>query len=142
MSKVCNKCLADKPLSEYHKQANTPDGRRYTCKACVSQYMRGKFTDKHYAQKQRQNSARYKYGIDWPVVVQMFETQGGSCKICSRTLSLEVNGRDRTKAVRIDHCHSTGAVRGLLCDWCNNGLGKFFDSPALLKAAATYLEAQ
>lgn len=39
----------------------------------------------------------------------------------------------------IDHCHETGAFRGLLCSECNFGLGKFKDDPELLLAAVEYL---
>jgi len=40
----------------------------------------------------------------------------------------------------IDHSHSSKTVRGVLCFHCNTGLGHFRDSPALLRAAAAYLE--
>jgi hypothetical protein len=40
----------------------------------------------------------------------------------------------------LDHDHATGKFRGWLCMHCNHGLGKMLDSPALLRAAATYLE--
>lgn len=41
----------------------------------------------------------------------------------------------------VDHCHTSGAVRGILCQNCNQGLGRFKDSPTALRAAAAYLEA-
>mgnify|MGYP001576209901 CR=1 FL=1 len=44
------------------------------------------------------------------------------------------------KTLHIDHNHTTGAVRGLLCTQCNVGVGMLKDSPAVLRAAANYLE--
>lgn len=68
----------------------------------------------------------------------MVEAQNGLCAICRRPES-----RHDRKGVRyllaVDHCHTTGAVRGLLCQECNKGLGAFQDDPDRLRAAAAYL---
>ncbi len=64
---------------------------------------------------------------------EMFEAQGGRCEICKISF-FEV------RRYVIDHCHQTGVVRALLCDSCNTALGKFKDSPALLREAAAYVE--
>lgn len=63
----------------------------------------------------------------------MIVAQGNRCLICG---GASTDGR----ALRIDHNHTTDQVRGLLCNSCNLGLGKFKDDPAILRAAAEYLE--
>lgn len=59
---------------------------------------------------------------------QLCEKSGGCCAICRKT----------TKLV-IDHDHTNGRVRGMLCGPCNIALGGFKDSASLLQAAITYL---
>lgn len=43
------------------------------------------------------------------------------------------------KAIKLDHCHDSGALRGWLCHSCNVGLGFLRDDPALLAKAIAYL---
>jgi hypothetical protein len=59
----------------------------------------------------------------------MLADQGGLCGLCRAA-----------PAVHVDHDHETGAARDLLCFNCNGGLGQFRDDPALLRAAARYVE--
>lgn len=47
----------------------------------------------------------------------------------------------RRKAPNIDHCHTTGNVRGLLCFACNIAVGKFRNSPEIIDAAIAYIGA-
>lgn len=55
------------------------------------------------------------------------------CEICGVGFP-EKRGR------HIDHDHSSGAVRGLLCRACNIGLGNFKDDTAAMTAAIAYLD--
>ena len=64
--------------------------------------------------------------------------QRGLCAICARSNKRRLNAKDIRLAV--DHDHKTTLVRGLLCDFCNAGLGLFKDDPNSLRQAATYLE--
>jgi hypothetical protein len=73
------------------------------------------------------------YGLSLADYARMKEAQGGKCAICG---SSDSRGRGD---LHVDHCHATGSVRGLLCTSCNNGLGRFRDSPELLRAAIEYL---
>lgn len=56
-----------------------------------------------------------------------------ACEICG------VSEEDYGRRLSLDHCHSSGKVRGLLCQPCNLGLGSFRDKPEVLLAAAAYL---
>jgi len=75
---------------------------------------------------------KYNYGITLDDYNCMYKLQLGVCMICNQA---ETNG----KRLAIDHDHSTGKVRGLLCNHCNIGLGKFFDNPQLLQSAINYI---
>ena len=59
----------------------------------------------------------------------LLEQQDGCCAICQKR-----------KTLHIDHCHTTGEVRGLLCIGCNTALGKLGDDLKGLRAAVAYLE--
>ncbi len=65
---------------------------------------------------------------------EMLLKQGGCCAICGTT---KPGGKGRV--FHIDHCHVSGAVRGLLCVHCNHGLGSFNDSVKALEQAIAYL---
>lgn len=81
----------------------------------------------------RENSYLRYYGITIEQYEILLKNQNGGCAICfSPTGS---NG----KRLSVDHNHETGEVRGLLCDDCNTGLGKFKDNPNLLAIAINYL---
>jgi hypothetical protein len=70
------------------------------------------------------------YGLAPGEYDRMVAEQGGLCLVC---------GEAPEKLV-VDHCHTAGDVRGLLCFNCNSGLGMFKDDPARLLGAIAYLE--
>ena len=76
------------------------------------------------------------YGITLEKYNEIFEKQGGKCAICGS----ENSGSKTTKYFFVDHDHSTGKVRGLLCCKCNFGIGQFNDDIELLKNAIKYLK--
>ena len=78
------------------------------------------------------------YGITLDLYRTMFSKQNGRCAICRKSEIQKIRGK--IKALSVDHCHKTGKVRGLLCDSCNNGLGRFKDSLKLLALAMEYLK--
>ena len=61
-----------------------------------------------------------------------------ACEICGTEETVTRSGRVRRPT--IDHDHLTGRIRGGLCSRCNTGIGLLLDNPALLRAAADYLD--
>ena len=66
----------------------------------------------------------------------MAEQQNNRCAICGTD---DPNGKSHRGTWFVDHCHNTGAVRGLLCIRCNSVLGMARDRIEVLEAAITYL---
>ena len=73
------------------------------------------------------------YGITLDDYNKMFADQAGCCAICNTHAS------HLTKPLCVDHCHTTGKVRGLLCGECNLAIGKLKDNVQNLKNAIKYL---
>jgi len=90
--------------------------------------------DRANADKVRAIRRRYVYGIAPEEVDALLRKQNNRCAICARP----PNGR--AKVLVVDHDHATQKVRGLLCDWCNRGLGLFQDDAESLIRAAAYLK--
>ena len=73
-----------------------------------------------------------RYGITWKDYEDMWAAQKGQCKICLSELK-------RDKSTHLDHDHTTGIVRGLLCKPCNTGIGFLRDNEFRLARAIAYL---
>ena len=74
------------------------------------------------------------HGIGLSDYQDILAEQHGRCWICGYS-----DLSDPKMFPIVDHCHTTGRVRGLLCMNCNQGLGKFKDNPDLLIQAIAYL---
>lgn len=85
------------------------------------EFKRSAEMSRHYAKK---------YGLTWDQIQEMVERQNGRCLICQM---------DVVDDPCVDHDHSTGEVRGILCRLCNTGLGMFRDNPTYCEAARVYL---
>lgn len=70
------------------------------------------------------------YGATTEDYHKLVAQQGGACAIC---------GVHPFDLLHVDHCHTTGQIRGLLCLTCNAGIGLLRDNPDLCHAAGVYL---
>ena len=79
-------------------------------------------------------SLRNKYGIEPEDYLAMVARQNGKCAICRRE-----SPRSSSRRLFVDHCHSTGRVRGLLCSPCNSAIGLLREDAKLFYNAVRYL---
>lgn len=82
-------------------------------------------------EKRRATKRKALYGLSVEAYEAMRHAQDGRCAIC-RELPNE-------RGLYVDHCHDSGAVRALLCQKCNAGIGMFGDDPDRMIAAAAYV---
>lgn len=81
---------------------------------------------------------RAKFDLSLDDYEKMLAAQDGVCAICKQPETHKRNGK--VKALAVDHNHSTGEVRGLLCSDCNTAIGKLREDPEILMSAVRYLE--
>lgn len=86
--------------------------------------------DPHYHRNQK---LKKRYGLSPDEYNNILENQLYECAICG------VNQHELKVRFHVDHCHDTGYIRGLLCNNCNQGIGKFKDSLDVIKKAYEYV---
>lgn len=140
--KKCTKCGETKPLTEFHKDRSRPDGLHHSCKECANTYWRERYKEpevqerlkqyqrdlhKAHPERHRGRDLRYRYGITIADYDRMVKNQKYKCRIC----------KEKKKLV-VDHNHTTGRVRGLLCFKCNAAI-HILENPPMLASAQSYL---
>jgi len=80
-----------------------------------------------------------KYGLTPRDYREMLKAQGGTCAICKKTETFRHLG-GRIRRLCVDHSHSTGRVRGLLCNNCNKLIASANDDVVVLAAAIDFLQ--
>lgn len=139
---TCKKCGSSNnsfPLGQNGK------GKYYyrpTCTKCKNSvgvehrkkyYSKMKVTNpERYALIQRRHRLKKKYGLTLEKYAEIFNSQGGVCAICRTPES--------PRNMPVDHNHTTGEIRGILCDHCNKALGYFKDNVETMKTAIAYIQ--
>lgn len=147
-------------LDNFYKCVSRKDGLQGKCKKCTAIYkqewvknnpekmreQRNRWIEKNpEAEKQRRKIANIRragatnkiynlkrYGITVEEYNALILKQNNQCAICKKRLT-------RGRGTNVDHDHSTGKVRGLLCLHCNTGMGNLMDSEDILYSAIEYL---
>ena len=86
-----------------------------------------------HALKQRNRALRHRYGLSQQEYQDMFKEQCGVCYLCKKPQS-------GNKPLFVDHCHTTGKTRKLLCARCNTFIGYIETTPHLLDDLKAYID--
>ena len=169
MTKRCSHCKTDLDISAFYRSRQNQDGLSSWCKKCSSKMAHSyrvkdpahtkererrwrvknvekcrassrKYSSQNHIRARRQERFRFDaktLGLDTGYVRQFYDetlkAQHGCCAICGRhadTLDCRLV---------LDHNHTTGKLRGLLCRSCNVGIGNLRDSADLCEKAMDYL---
>lgn len=145
--KTCTKCEVEKSVESFypHKIHGLRNDCIVCCKSAVKNYrqtnpIKARNSWRAANNRRYQNAPelfksqdlKRKYGITLADYQKLEQVQNFVCAICFKP-----KGK---RALAVDHNHTTGKVRGLLCSPCNTGLGQFCDNKALLERASEYLK--
>lgn len=137
----CGKKAYGKSLCSKHWQRlrakgtlEDPPSPKIGCKIlkCTSNHFAKDMCEKHYM---RQNWLIKAYGITMDDLLEKIKVQDNRCSICKNEFDLSA-----PQFIHVDHSHSTGKVRDILCHYCNTGLGMFKENSDFLKSAIKYLK--
>ena len=140
--KKCKSCSRELPREAFHKCRPRPDGLQTQCIDCQKS-LKAEWRKTHrtaeaaacrkWSAKNKDKKKRYRlmrdYGITLEQYRAMYAAQNGKCAICERMFDV----------LCVDHDHDTTAVRSLLCNNCNTGLGRFREDRYVLAKAIEYL---
>ena len=134
-TKSCSKCKLLHPIADYQKHSGTLSGLGSQCRTCRNLYQR---TSKAHKESRRRYKLKSKYGITLEDYNVMLRDCDSRCEICRCDVSSDrVHGN-----LCVDHCHTTLAVRGLLCHQCNTALALLSDDTKNMQAMINYINKQ
>lgn len=113
-------------------------GTKQWCNPCSQEYERNRWNGLP-EWKRRAKWLKSKYGLSYEQYEQMYNDQNGKCKTCSTDISIEAKKNGHETAC-VDHCHSTGKIRGLLCNHCNRAIGLLKENINTLNNIMNYLK--
>jgi hypothetical protein len=156
--KKCTRCQTEKENSEFRKSTRGPLSS--WCRQCEREYQREIYKKNPFKRKERANRWMEKYAVEYSAkrkierqkyyaseiarkykiskqeAQRLIDTEGSMCKACGICF-------DMTKPLlrrNLDHCHTTGKIRGFLCSRCNTVAGFVNDETEILEKISNYLK--
>lgn len=131
--KTCTGCLVEQEVnSDNFRPHPTYQWGRARCRGCERKERKAYKSKRIEHYKAYDKSRKYRqHGLTETEWEAMYEEQDGRCAICKDALDID--------ELKIDHCHDSGIVRGLLCNKCNVALGMLEDDVDRLQTAIAYI---
>lgn len=142
VGRKCNHCQEFKVWEDFAVNKKGLNDRKSICKVCSNNSQKALAKQRREAEPEKYKLKRWEkhvaraYSMTLEQVEELLESQNRQCAICSRV----GNPTSKKNQLFIDHCHSTGKVRGMLCYSCNTLLGFSFDKIEILTSAIDYLK--
>lgn len=141
VTKPCSVCGIIKDISEFQRRHNACN----SCRSLAAKEWRLKNPNaakKYRSDPQAKIRARGRhllneYGLTLAGFEKLLVSQDYKCAVCDRPYAMIT---DTKCNLVVDHCHTTGEIRGLLCNTCNTTIGHMKDDPNRLRRMADYIE--
>lgn len=109
------------------------------CKVCNNAARKARYTP----ERGRKINLRDHYkGFSHEQYEEMFALQSELCAVCGRPETVVNPRTKKVQHLHVDHCHTTGRVRALLCHECNTAYGQLREDPERIRMLLFYAEKQ
>lgn len=115
----CHELLPNTSEYFYRLTHGKNSANRSQCRKCHAEY-------------QKWQKRLTSYGISKEQYLKMYQNQEGICPICKNRYEVDL--------LCVDHCHTSGKVRALLCNNCNTGIAMLKENEDVLLSAIDYLK--
>ena len=135
LHKVCRECR--KKYGIENKEVITEKKRAYSAqnRKSLAERSREKYNSDAHKLRVRERNIRNTYSISLDELRELMDKQKGCCDICGDSLAHP----DSVNSYSIDHNHSSGKVRGLLCCHCNSAIGYVREDEKIIENLVKYL---
>ena len=133
---ICKTCDIKKSLAwnKKHSKKHARHERKYRSENLIKMKINKKKYVTSNARSVKNSALKHHYGIDIDQFELMKVQQNNSCAVCSK------HETNLTRSLCVDHSHSSGKVRSLLCASCNSVLGLIEENINTAKKIVKYLE--
>ncbi len=130
LQKLCTACQQSKNLDLFKRNKDGKFGKHSICKQCESERNKFRYSNgDSYAVRLKKL-----YNLSVTEYEELYQEANGKCQVCG------IPETSLKKRLAVDHCHTTGKVRGLLCSKCNTALGQLNDDLEIISSLYSYLK--